>query len=156
MGSPRTLSRSSTPTLSYVSADVMWRRRPKAMRGRATPCFPRHIISKSQDSILRLVAGTPAGRDACLDETVPHHLDVRGGVSVSCGDLGVAEPSLIVRRSTPDRRSFMARECRKMCGDIGFPSKLGAADLAWAAARRTTCVAPKRVRRSPWAPMKIG
>ena len=64
------------------------------MRGRATPCFPRHIISKSQDSILRLVAGTPAGRDACLDETVPHHLDVRGGVSVSCGDLGVAEPSL--------------------------------------------------------------
>jgi hypothetical protein len=24
----------------YVSADVMWRRRPKAMRGRATPCSP--------------------------------------------------------------------------------------------------------------------
>ncbi len=46
----------------------------------------------------------------------------------------------------------MARECRKMWGDIDLPSKLGAIDLAPAAARRTTCVTPKRVRRSPWAP----
>ena len=39
----------------------------------------------------------------------------------------------------------MARECRKMCGDTGFPSKLGLMDTAWDAARRTMCVAPKRV-----------
>ncbi|MGY4230240.1 hypothetical protein ACVMIH_007601 [Bradyrhizobium sp. USDA 4503] len=35
----------------------------------------------------------------------------------------------------------MARECRKMCGDIGLPSKLGLVDPAWEAARRTMCVA---------------
>ena len=36
----------------------------------------------------------------------------------------------------------MARECRKMCGDIGLPSKLGAADLARAGR------SPHDVRRS--------
>ena len=46
----------------------------------------------------------------------------------------------------------MARECRKMCGDMGLPSKLGLMDTAWAAARRTMCVAPKRVRRSLCTP----
>ena len=50
----------------------------------------------------------------------------------------------------------MASECRKMCGDMGLPSKLGLADTAWAAARRTMCVAPKRVRRSLRAPTKTG
>lgn len=48
----------------------------------------------------------------------------------------------------------MARECRKMCGDIGLPSKLGVVDPDWEAARRTMCVAPKRVRRSLWTPTK--
>ena len=50
----------------------------------------------------------------------------------------------------------MARECRKMCGDTGLPFKLGLMDTAWDAARRTMCVAPKRVSRSLWAPTKIG
>jgi hypothetical protein len=44
----------------------------------------------------------------------------------------------------------MASECRKTCGDMGLPSKVGLVDTAWAAARRTMCVAPKRVRRSLW------
>ena len=41
-------------------------------------------------------------RDARLHETAPHHLDVRGGVAVGCGDLCVAEPGL-------DRQEIDAR-----------------------------------------------
>ncbi len=50
----------------------------------------------------------------------------------------------------------MASECRKMCGDIGLWAKAGLMVTAWAAARRTIWVAPKRVRRSWRAPIKIG
>ena len=70
------------------------------MRGPATPSFPRHIISNAlkepQDSVLRLEAGTSVARDSGLHETAPHHLDVRGGVAVGCGDLGVATYSAVV------------------------------------------------------------
>jgi hypothetical protein len=70
------------------------------------PCFPRHIISDAlqqpQDGVLRSEAGTLSVGDARLREAAPHHLDVRGGVAVGCGDLGVAEPGL-------DRQKIDAR-----------------------------------------------
>ena len=76
------------------------------MRGRATLGFPRHIISDAfqepQDSILRSEASTSITRDTRLYETAPHHLDVRGGIAVGCGDLGMAEPGL-------DRQEIDAR-----------------------------------------------
>ncbi len=50
----------------------------------------------------------------------------------------------------------MASERRKMCGDIGFWAKTGLMVTAWATARRTMWVAPKRVRRSLRAPTNIG
>ena len=91
---------------TYVAADVMWRKRLKTARGRATPGFPRHIISDAlqqfQDGVLRFEAGTSFALDARLHKTAPHHLDVRGGVAVSCGDLGVAKPGL-------DRQEIDAR-----------------------------------------------
>lgn len=43
-----------------------------------------------------------------------------------------------------------------MCGDMGFWAKVGLMVTAWATARRTIWVAPKRVRRSLRAPMNIG
>lgn len=50
----------------------------------------------------------------------------------------------------------MARECRKMGGDMGLSLRTGLMAAALAAARRTIWVAPKRVRRSLRTPTKIG
>src|ERR1700722_11491892 len=50
----------------------------------------------------------------------------------------------------------MAKVCRKTWGDMDLFASSGVPLMAAATARRMICVAPNRVRRSPWRATKSG